>query len=164
VGEGLAAGKQVLLNPEKLTEPNLALFVLGHELAHAEGRHTVRSAALRATGSLLPAQQGGKAALRQAEWDLEYEADARAVELAVKAGLRDARPALKILLESKGGREHPDGYQRAVAVRESFRDRGVEVSESDWQILLEETHATRDAHRRAQEKEDKFRRSLAQYV
>ena len=164
LGEGVQAGTQIVLNPKTLTEPNLALFVMAHEAAHAEGRHTVRRAALRETGPLLQTQEGGKPALRQADWEMEYQADARGAELAVKAGLQDARPVLKTLLQSSQDEEHPDGYERAVAVRGAFQALGVEVSENDWQILLEETQPKRDAQRRAQEKEEQYRQALARYV
>ncbi len=163
VGEGLHAGTQILLNPLNLKDPNLALFVMAHEAAHAEGRHTVRRAALRETGFLLNHGCEGSV-LQEATWQLEFEADARAAELAVKAGIQDVRPVLKTLLESREGEEHPDGYRRALAVRDRFRALDVEVSDETWQALMLETRPSRDAHREAQKKEEEFRRALASFV
>lgn len=163
LGEGAQAGPQVLLNPRRLQDPNLATFVLAHELAHAEGRHTVRQAALREAAQWFPHEEG-RSALQEAQWNLEREADARAVELSVQAGLRDPRPILETLLQSPQGDEHPNGVERATAVRDGFRDRGVEISAQDWQLLFDRTQAVRDAHQLAQQKELAFRRALASFV
>lgn len=163
IGEGLHAGTQILLNPLTLTDPSLALFVMAHEAAHAEGRHTVRRRALEEAEPLL-GRDNGSAALQEAKWQLEYEADARATELSAKAGIGNVRSVLKTLMESPQGEEHPDGYQRAVAVRDRFRTLGVEVTDACWQSVVDETQPGRDAHRRKQQEEESLRRLMARLV
>lgn len=161
---GTHTGRQVYLNPEGFKDPHETLFVMAHEYAHAELRHGVRRAALRNTealfGIITPKQSE---ALEEVRWDLEFQADSRAVELTAKTGI-DPLPVLETLLQSGADRDHPGGLARATAVRNEFAKHGIQVSEQDWNRLMDETAQTRAYHEERELKEREFRESLKDFT
>lgn len=147
VGPGMFVGRSLFANgEEKLPEP-VALFFLAHEAGHVENRDSARKqgqAALKAAG----AELGD--AIQDADRAMEFAADRRAAEVVARLGC-DPAPILEELLTLAAGPEHPDGLERARAVRQVMGEHGAPLAEDRWLELVARTAPLRAENQRKQD-------------
>ncbi len=144
---GAATGTQVVLNFPETVSSELATFITAHEVAHAELGHWQQAHALEYARRLAPLGAETARAFRQAERDMELEADRRAVEL-TSGLLADPAAILRELIHTKVGPSHPDGLTRALNAREAFAQQGLKVSEQTWSEMVEATQQRREKEER----------------
>ncbi len=147
-GPAMFVGQTVFLNESELkTMPaDVRIFLIGHELGHIEHRD---SAAKIGMGTLAILEPGLELDPNAVSKEMEYAADRRAAEIAAREGCRP-HEILKTLLSWPGGGTHPEALPRAEAVRKTMGQNGVEISDADYQSLIDETEPIRQAARKAQ--------------
>lgn len=147
-GPAMFVGQTVFLNESELKPmpAEVRIFLIGHELGHIEHRD---SAAKIGMGTLAIFEPGLELDPNAVSKEMEYAADRRAAEIAAREGCRP-HEILRTLLSWPGGGTHPEALPRAEAVRKTMGQHGVEISDSDYQALVDQTEPIRQAARKAQ--------------
>ena len=152
-GPGRFVGKSLFADGETLAglPDEVALFYTAHEVGHLEHGDDVRKQGMTNLKSALPTEQRDSLtqARRDADWEMEFGADARAAEIAAQADC-DPRPILRDLMQEPSGQEHPAGLERAARVRNIMATNGKPVSDEEWTAMVLQTAPSREAKQQAQ--------------
>lgn len=145
-GPGRFVGRSMFADGETFQELpfETALFYTAHELGHLENSDASRKSGMSAlAGGLSPMNQGIlREARKEKDWEMEYQADDRAAEIAAKAGCEPG-PILRDLMLEPSGTQHPPGLERAKRVRDVMASHGKSVSDEQWQGWVDSTATLR---------------------
>lgn len=153
-GPGRFVGKSMFAEGATLANlpDEVALFYTAHEVGHLEHGDDARKKGMIDLKNALP--EGQRGALteprQQLDREMEFQADARAAEIAAKAGC-DPRPILRDLMQEPSGAEHPAGLDRAAKVREVMASHGKAISDEEWLAMVFQTAPSREAKQKAQD-------------
>ena len=153
-GPAMFMGQTVFLNAHELQgmPEEVQLFLIAHEVGHVEHRHSAGKVGLSTLTVLEPNLAFDP---NVASKEMEFAADRRAAEIAAREGCRP-HEILRTLMGWLGGNTHPEGVDRARAVRQTMAEHGATLSDGEYEQLLQETEVVRQQARAAEREQEEL--------